>query len=81
MFVSIRKENWWSGSKLVNSLVERCMAKFLKEQSLNDIQLDFRQIGKHIIEIGGRVQSPYLQGFLSQSAVVPSFYSEKPESF
>ena len=52
------------------------MAKFSKERSLNDKQLDFRQIGKHIIEIGGRVQSPNLQGFLSQSAVVPSFYSE-----
>ena len=50
------------------------MAMFLKERSLNDIQLDFRQIDKHIIEIGGRVQSPNLQGFLSQSAVVPSFY-------
>ena len=50
------------------------MARFSKERSLNDKQLDFRQIGKHIIEIGGRVQSPNLQGFLSQSAVVPSFY-------
>ena len=75
MFVSIRKEKWWSGSKgLVNSLVERGMAKSSKEQSLNDKQLNLRQIGKHIIEIGSRVQSPNLQGFLSQSAVVPSFY-------
>ena len=77
MFVSVRKENLWSGSKeLVNSLVERCMANFSKERSLNDKQLNSWQIGKHIIEIGGRVHSPNLQGFLSQSAVVPSFYSE-----
>ena len=50
------------------------MANLSKERSLNDKQLNSRQIGKHIIEIGGRVHSPNLQGSLSQSAVVPSFY-------